>query len=186
MLNRLIQDLQELALAEAGALHIETQDVALDAVIEQIIVASQPSANNKQINLVTDLPDSMPFVLGDQRRIGQVLRNLINNAITHTPIQGEVYVTTDVFPNEIEVTVSNTGEGIAPEHLPYLFERFYRVDPSRNRATGGAGLGLAIVKNLVEAQGGRVRVYSVEGQGASFSFTVPRALTHALTPASVV
>ncbi|MEO1644752.1 MAG: ATP-binding protein [Chloroflexota bacterium] len=182
MLNRLIQDLQELALAEAGALYIETQDVSLDAVIEQVIVASQASANNKQINLTTELPDTMPSVLGDQRRIGQVLRNLINNAITHTPPEGDVRVTTDVYPNEIAVTVTNTGEGIAPEHLPYLFERFYRVDPSRNRATGGAGLGLAIVKNLVEAQGGRVNVNSEQGKGATFSFTIPRALERAPMP----
>lgn len=176
LLNRLIQDLQELALAEAGALQIEPQEIALNTIIEQAITASLPSAKKKNITLYSELPDNVPTVIADQRRVSQVLHNLVNNAITHTPIDGTVRVTADVFPNEVEVTVSDTGIGIDAEHLPYLFERFYRADPSRNRATGGAGLGLAIVKNLVEAQGGRVQVDSVKGEGASFSFTLPRQI----------
>lgn len=174
LLNRLIQDLQELALAEAGALNIEAQDLALETIVEQTISASLPSAKKKSIHLHSNLPAEVPPVIADQRRVAQILRNLINNAITHTPVQGDVYISADVFPNEVEITVRDTGDGIETEHLPYLFERFYRADPSRSRATGGAGLGLAIVKNLVEAQGGRVQVNSVKGNGAAFSFTLPR------------
>ncbi len=180
MLNRLILDLQELALAEAGALNIEPQEVAIESIVEQTITATLPTAKNKNITLISDLPDTMPVILGDQRRIAQILRNLINNAITHTPFDGEVRVSADIFPNEVEILVRDTGDGIDAEHLPYLFERFYRADPSRSRATGGAGLGLAIVRNLVEAQGGRVQVNSVKGKGATFSFTLPRYLMPSL------
>jgi signal transduction histidine kinase len=176
LLNRLIQDLQELALAEAGALHLETHEIDLCTVIEQSIAASLASAKSKTVKLYSQLPDELPPVIADQRRVTQILHNLINNAITHTPPNGEVRISAEVFPNELEIFVTDTGEGIDAEHLPYLFERFYRADPSRSRATGGAGLGLAIVKNLVEAQGGRVQVDSIKGKGATFSFTLPRQL----------
>jgi signal transduction histidine kinase len=176
LLNRLIQDLQELALAEAGALKVETQELDLKTVIEQSIVASLASAKSKGVNLQAELPADLPSVMADQRRVSQILHNLINNAITHTTSAGKISITAEVFPNELEVYVSDTGEGIDAEHLPYLFERFYRADPSRSRATGGAGLGLAIVKNLVEAQGGRVQVDSIKDKGSTFSFTLPRCI----------
>ncbi|MEM9952274.1 MAG: ATP-binding protein [Chloroflexota bacterium] len=182
MLNRLIQDLQELALAEAGALKIESQEMAVESLIDQTIVATLASAKAKNIRLASDLPNELPIVYADQRRVGQILRNLVNNAIIHTPPNGDVTVSAEIFPNEIEVRVSDTGDGIDAEHLPYLFERFYRADPSRSRATGGAGLGLAIVKNLVEAQGGHVGVESVKGKGATFSFTLPRQVMPSINP----
>ncbi|MDQ7035373.1 MAG: sensor histidine kinase [Anaerolineae bacterium] len=102
------------------------------------------------------------------------MRNLINNAIRHTPPTGQVRVSAEVYANEVEISVADTGEGIDAQNIPFLFERFWRSDPSRNRLTGGAGLGLAIVKQLVEAQGGRVQVESVRGKGSTFSFTLPR------------
>jgi signal transduction histidine kinase len=173
MLNRLIQDLQELALAEAGALHLETQPIIIEDVVEQTLSASQANASSKQIKLIAELPPDLPPVRGDQRRVAQVLRNLINNAITYTPPTGEIRVLAELQHDEIVVLVKDTGEGIESEHLPYLFERFYRVDPSRSRSTGGAGLGLAIVKKLIEAQGGRVQVDSIRGNGTTFSFTLP-------------
>lgn len=175
-LNRLIQDLQELALAEAGALRIELQEASINSIVEQTITATLAAARSKNIRLLSELPDNTPIVYADQRRVGQILRNLINNAITYTPARGEVIVSADIFPNEVEIIVRDTGEGIDPEHLPYLFERLYRADPSRSRATGGAGLGLAIVKKLVEAQGGQVQVDSVKGKGTTFSFTLPRQI----------
>lgn len=177
LLNQLIQDLQELALAESGALHYEPQELDLKQLVEQTITASNANANQKQVQLKTSLPEDIPLVFADQQRVSQVLRNLINNAILHTPPEGVVQVSSEIFPNEVEIIVSDTGEGIDAEHLPYLFERFYRADPSRNRATGGAGLGLAIVKNLIEAQGGHVQVDSIKGEGATFSFTLPRFAT---------
>lgn len=174
LLYRLIQDLQELALAEAGQLHIEKQELSLEDLVEQSMSALQPSATQKSIQLYSNLPPDMPLVSADQRRVTQILHNLINNAITHTPNGGKVGVSAEVYPTEIEISVRDTGEGIDAEHLPYLFERFYRADPSRSRATGGAGLGLAIVKQLVGAQGGRVQVESIKGKGATFTFTLPR------------
>lgn len=174
LLNHLIQDLQELALAEAGALDYEIQPVALDDLVEQTIAMLQPSASDKQIQLCSQLPPQIPTVKADQRRVAQVLRNLVNNAIRHTPQTGQVRVFAEVYANEVEISVNDTGDGIDAQNIPFLFERFWRADPSRNRSTGGAGLGLAIVKQLVEAQGGRVQVESVKGKGSTFSFTLPR------------
>jgi signal transduction histidine kinase len=123
----------------------------------------------------------------DHQRIGQVLGNLLSNALTHTPSGGEVAIVARRCPepsrravegakdSEVAITVRDTGEGISPEHLPYIFERFYRADKSRSRATGGTGLGLSIAKQLVEAHGGRISVESQMGQGAIFTFTLPVA-----------
>ncbi len=104
-----------------------------------------------------------------------MLRNLLVNAATHTPAGGRVDVQAVAEPGIVRVTVSDTGPGVAADHLPHLFDRFYRADPSRTRATGGAGLGLAIVKSIVEAHGGEVGVASDPGHGARFWFTLPVA-----------
>lgn len=174
MLHGLVTDLQELALAEAGQLHYEKQAVQLSQVIAQIFGALQPAAQHKFIHLQAELPPHLPPVVADERRLSQVLRNLINNAIVHTPPQGTVTISARSTPNFVHVHVSDTGVGIEAEHLPFVFERFYRADPSRSRATGGAGLGLAIVKKLVEAQGGEVSVTSIMGKGTTFAFSMPR------------
>jgi len=111
----------------------------------------------------------------DPTRIGQVLRNLLGNAITATSKGGRIEISAHVERDFVHVFVTDTGRGMAPEHVAQVFERFYRVDPSRARATGGAGLGLAIVKAIVEAHGGAVTVTSELGQGTSFRFTLPVA-----------
>jgi signal transduction histidine kinase len=131
-----------------------------------------------------ELPADLPSVDADAERVGQVLRNLLNNAITHTPPGGVITVeattgdrpslTNDYEPSVV-VRVRDNGAGIAAEHLPLIFERFFRADPARARATGGAGLGLTIVKQLVEAHGGRVWAASAPGAGATFIFTLPVA-----------
>jgi signal transduction histidine kinase len=99
----------------------------------------------------------------------------LNNAIHYTPEGGEIIITSQHTDDFIEISVQDTGSGISPEHLPHIFERFYRADQSRSRKTGGAGLGLAIVKHLVEAQGGQVSAVSQPGQGTTISFTLPVA-----------
>jgi two-component system sensor histidine kinase BaeS len=105
-----------------------------------------------------------------------VVRNLLANALAYTPAGGCITVSAEARGGELTVRVDDTGPGIAAEHVPNLFERFYRVDSSRARATGGAGIGLAVVKQLVEAHGGVVGVRSVVGTGTTFSFTLPLAL----------
>jgi two-component system sensor histidine kinase BaeS len=137
--------------------------------------AARGQAAAKGIALQVDLPADLPLVDVDHQRIGQVLGNLLSNALTHTPSGGEVVISARARESKVEVSVSDTGEGIPLEHLPYIFERFYRADKSRSRTTGGTGLGLAIAKQLVEAHGGRIGVQSQIGQGAIFTFTLPVA-----------
>jgi signal transduction histidine kinase len=175
LLHRLIEDLQALALAEAGQLRLRCEPVDLHAVINQAINASQPQVASKQLALKVDAPPDLPLVQADSERIGQVLRNLLINAITHTPRQGRIEIRARSTGVEVEVIVKDSGPGIEPEQAANIFERFYRVDRSRARSTGGAGLGLAIVKQLVSAHGGRVWVESTAGQGAVFIFTLPLA-----------
>lgn len=173
LLNNLIQDLQDLALAEAGQLRYLKQPLALHSVVEQTVTMLQPGVSERQISLSACLPDNLPPVYADEKRVGQILRNLLNNAMTHTPEKGTIEVTACARKTEVEVSVKDNGEGIDEEHLTRIFERFYRVDPSRSRATGGAGLGLAIVKKLVEGHGGQVQVESQPGKGSTFTFTLP-------------
>jgi len=175
LLNRLVDDLQELALAEARQLRLERRPVALASIVDNAVEAARPRATAKGIKLQVHLPEDLPLVDVDPQRIGQALGNLLSNALTHTPSGGEVVIAAQARGTEVEVSVSDTGEGIPPEHLPYIFERFYRVDKSRSRATGGTGLGLAITKQLVEAHGGRIEVESEVGRGTRFTFTLPRA-----------
>ena len=175
LLNRLVDDLQELALAEAGQLRLERRPVAAADLINRAMEAARAQAGANGIALRADLPADLPLVNVDPQRIGQVLGNLLSNALTHTPPGGEIVVVTRPGESEVELTISDTGEGIPAEHLSYIFERFYRADRSRSRATGGTGLGLAIAKQLVEAHGGRIEVESEVGRGTLFTFTLPVA-----------
>ncbi|MCR4406989.1 MAG: ATP-binding protein [Anaerolineae bacterium] len=174
-LNRLVDDLQELSLAEAGKLRIQRQPVALSDVVHRAIEAFGARAQAGEIELRIDLPEDLPLVDVDPQRIGQVLRNLLDNALTHTSPGGEIVIAAHADSQWVVVSVQDTGSGIAPEDLPYVFERFYRADKSRSRATGGTGLGLSIAKQLVEAHGGRIEVQSTVGQGTRFTFTLPVA-----------
>lgn len=173
LLNRLIEDLQDLALAEAGQLRLQREQVDLRAVIDQAVSAMQHQAAGKKISLSIDVRLDLASVTADSERVGQVLRNLLANAITYTPPEGRIDICARSIGAEAEVTVTDTGPGIAPEHLPFVFERCYRADDSRARSTGGAGLGLAIVKQLVEAQGGRVWAKSEPGKGSCFGVVFP-------------
>ena len=139
------------------------------------MAAAHGQATAKSIALRLELPAELPLVEADPQRIEQVVGNLLSNALAHTASGGEIVCAAQMRGGQVEVTVRDTGEGIPPEHLPYIFERFYRVDRSRSRATGGAGLGLAIVKQLVEAHGGQIRVESEVGRGTQFTFTLPVA-----------
>ena len=174
-LNRLVADLQELALAEAGQLPLVQEEVVLADAVVSAVEAFASKATAQDLSLEFRVPESLPLVLADRARLGQVFRNLLANAFAHTPPGGRVSVDATVSGNDVAVSVRDTGSGIAPEHLPYVFDRFYRADAARARATGGAGLGLAIVKHLVEAQGGRISAASQPGAGTTLTFTLPRA-----------
>ncbi len=175
LLTRLVDDLQELALADAGQLKLARHEAGLPEIVRQAAAGFEHEATAKGLSLRTELPADLPCVYVDAQRIGQVLRNLIENALAHTPAGGEITIFARRVGAHVEVSVRDTGTGIAPEHLPYVFERFYRADPSRARSTGGAGLGLTIVKKLVEAHGGEARVESEPGKGSTFTFTLPVA-----------
>ena len=136
------------------------------------MVGVQAQATAKGVSLSVDLGDELPLVSIDAHRIGQVLRNLLENAVAHTAKGDAIMVTARQQDDYLEVTVTDTGEGIPSEELPNIFERFYRVDKSRARVTGGTGLGLTIAKRLVEAHGGKIEAHSEPGKGSRFSFIV--------------
>jgi len=173
LLQRLVDDLQDLALAEAGQLRLHAEAVVLGDEVQRALGLHAARAAATGVTLSTAIPPALPGARADRVRLAQVLRNLLENAVTHTPRGGHVIVSARVEGTDVAVTVRDDGTGIAPEHLPHVFDRFYRADPSRARTTGGAGLGLAIVKQLVEAQGGRVRAESMPGAGSTFTFTLP-------------
>ena len=175
LLNRLIEDLQELALAEAGQLKLERQPIHIADILEKAVVLVEPQARKKGVRVECDVPQDLPVVDADAGRMVQVMRNLLNNAITATPPGGEICVTAREIDSIVEVSVRDNGSGIEPEHIPFIFERFYRPDKSRARKTGGAGLGLAIVKQLVEAHGGEIGIQSEVGRGTTVTFTSPVA-----------
>jgi signal transduction histidine kinase len=175
LLNRLVDDLQELAMAEAGQLKLVRQPVNLKVVAEKAVQSLIAQAAEKDVSMEIYLPDDLPLVEADAERLGQVLRNLLKNAIINTPSGGKITIQARIDDSQVEVSVQDNGLGISAEHLPYVFERFYRVDQSRARTTGGAGLGLAIVKQLVEAQGGQIGIDSQVNVGTRITFTSPIA-----------
>ena len=172
LLARLVDDLQTLSVAEAGKLALDRAAVSLRDLAEGAIEGMRATAAARGVAFHNRIGD-LPPVLADATRIAQVLRNLLANALTHTPEGGSIELAGTATNGHVQVAVTDTGAGIAPEHLPHVFERFYRADPSRARATGGAGLGLAIVRSIVEAHGGTIGVTSELGRGATFRFSLP-------------
>lgn len=173
LLSRLIEDLRLLSLAQTGQLPLDKTSVDVGGLVEGVVDDFRPLADSKQVSLETDLGDSLPNVSVDRGRIGQVLANLISNALRYVPDSGRIAVSAASVNGSVEMSVSDNGSGISDEDLPHLFDRFYRADPSRARSAGGSGLGLAIAKELVEAHGGSIRVESNVGKGSRFSFTIP-------------
>jgi len=188
-LQRLVNDLQELSRVEAGAFELERRPLAVADLIRQTATRLRPQFEEKGVNLTLDIPADLPPVLADEDRIGQVLLNLVGNALQYTPDGGTVGVSVErggtllprnngpqVSDSQLVVTICDTGIGIPADHLPHLFTRFYRVDKSRSRAGGGSGIGLTIARHLVEAHGGRIWADSEgERQGSRFSFSLPAA-----------
>ncbi|MCX8250565.1 MAG: HAMP domain-containing sensor histidine kinase [Dehalococcoidia bacterium] len=176
-LSALVEDLRLLALVEAGNLRLELTNADISELVSNAAEAFRPRAVDRSIKLEVTVSVGMPGTRLDPTRIRQVVSNLIENAITHTPDGGRVVVNVSPTTHTVAaiISVSDTGTGISPEDLPHVFDRFYRVDPSRNRGTGGAGLGLTIVKRLVEVHGGQVEVSSVFGSETTFTVQIPFA-----------
>jgi signal transduction histidine kinase len=174
-LTGLVEDLRLLSLADAGGLALQSETIDLAALLATVLASWRSHAQSRGLTL--QLHPSIPDVQipGDQSRLAQVFNNLISNAIQYTPTGGAITLNATIRATEVCCTVTDTGPGISADALPYLFERFYRADPSRNRATGGSGLGLSIAKRLVELHSGRIWVESVVGQGTTFFVALPLA-----------
>jgi two-component system sensor histidine kinase BaeS len=176
-LGRLVDDLQELSRVEAGAFPLDLQPVAPSSLVSAVIERLRHQFDEKGVALVSAVPPDLPPVLVDEDRIGQVLVNLVGNALAYTSPGGRVEVAACLDGKQVQFSVSDDGIGISAEHLPHLFERFYRVDKSRaRRAGGGSGIGLTIARHLVEAHAGRIWAESEgEGRGSRILFVLPSA-----------
>ncbi|MDP2948607.1 MAG: ATP-binding protein [Chloroflexota bacterium] len=172
-LSRLIDDLRTLSLAAEGQLQLHRHPADVGELARRVVAEMEAGARERQIALCVEAPEGLPRPILDSDRIGQVLRNLIDNALRHSAAGGSVRVNVRAAEERVIVSVADAGAGVAPEELPHVFDRFYRADSSRARATGGSGLGLAIVKQLVEAHGGQVWAESELGRGSVFSFALP-------------
>ncbi|MEH0422874.1 sensor histidine kinase [Streptomyces sp. B21-083] len=182
-LQHLINDLQDLGAADAGALRLHRKPVRVDELLGQVASAHQGLAETAGVALTVPAPPPdaphPPLLDADPVRLRQAVSNLLSNAVRHTPPGGTVTLRSYVTEagGELAVEVSDTGSGIPAGDLPYVFDRFWRAEKSRNRSTGGSGLGLAIVLKLAEAHGGTVEVASTEGEGATFTLRLPTAET---------
>lgn len=171
--GHLVDDLQDVALAEAGQLRLTIEPVDLTHLLANVVAAARDTARRRAVELVEE-SDRETVVAGDAVRLRQVFANLVHNALRHTPRGGTVRLAVETRDDAwARVTVTDTGEGIAAEHLPHIFDRFYRTDRARSRESGGTGLGLAICKHFVEAHGGSIEVTSEPGRGSTFVIVLP-------------
>ncbi len=175
-MERLVRDLRQLSRAEAGQLPMDVTSISPGDVVNRAAGRMRPLFDEKGVELATGKVGDPPPVLADADRVIQVLTNLLDNALRHTPPGGRVTIEVGAEAGGVAFAVADNGEGIAPEHLPRVFERFYRADRSRSRAAGGSGVGLSISRALVGAMGGGIRAESRGvGRGATFRFTLPAA-----------
>ncbi|GAA4899818.1 ATP-binding protein [Streptomonospora salina] len=172
LLQRIIDDLQELALADAGKLQLFLEPVDAGDLVEQAVARHRLRTESAGPSLVTDIGGEIPLV-ADRARMLQVIGNLVSNALCYTSAPGSITVRARKSDDAAVIEVGDTGTGIAPEHLPYVFDRFWRAEESRSRHSGGSGLGLAIIRDLVELHDGGVTVASTLGEGTVFTIRLP-------------
>jgi len=173
-MHRLVDDLLDLSRIESGRWQPDPERVDVRGLADEAWAAFADRARERRIQFTTAV-GNVRYVTADSEALRQVLTNLLDNALRHTPPGGRITVSLEPAPGGVTVSVADTGSGIAPEHLPRIFERFYRADPGRSREEGGTGLGLAIVKHLVEAHGGRVEAHSSLGRGTTIRMFFPEA-----------
>ncbi len=171
-LTEIIDNLLDMSQIEAGALRIEKEPTQLRALIREVVDAMRMRTEAHWF--VVDLPNELPRVMADPRRVRQVIRNLLENAVKYSK-GGQITVSCQVQGDYVVVSVSDQGEGISPQYLSKIFDRFFQVDGKSTRRLGGSGLGLSISRGIVQAHGGRVWAESVVGQGSTFRFTLPVA-----------
>ncbi len=173
-LGRLVDDLQQVSRAEAHQLDLHPAPVPPGKLVQNAVNAARPAYAAKNVALKSEIQPHLPAVEVDAERIAEVLANLLTNALRHTPPGGTVKASVGQQADRIEIVVADNGEGIAAEHVDRVFERFYRIDPARARASGGTGIGLAIVRAIIEAHGGTVLASSEGlGRGATFTLRLP-------------
>ncbi len=172
-LSVLIDDLFQMAQLDTGGIPLDIAESSLSDLISDTLESFSELASRQGVKLEGSVDHNVDPVMMDTQRIGRVLNNLIGNAIRHTPVDGHVYVRATRTNLGVEVSVSDSGEGIRAEDLPHVFESFYRSEKSRSRSTGGAGLGLAISRGIVQAHGGVINVQSEWGHGSLFTFSLP-------------
>jgi two-component system, OmpR family, sensor histidine kinase BaeS len=184
-LNRLVDDLQRVSRAEAHQLDLNPASTQPVELVEAVARAARPAYTAKGVTLDTHIEPSLPQVVIDRERIAEALANVLANALRHTPTGGSVDVRASQPERDfVDIAVADNGDGIASEHLDRIFERFYRADPARSRATGGTGIGLAIVRAILEAHGGTVAATS-EGTGRGATFTLRLPIHSPMTAAGV-
>lgn len=174
VLQRVIDDLQDLAAADAGTLRLHREPVRADELLHQVAAAHRVAADTAGVTLRTSA-EGTPWLDADPVRMRQALGNLVSNALRHTPADGTVTLAARRDGDDVALSVTDTGTGIAPADLPYVFERFWRAEKSRSRRTGGSGLGLPIVRHLVAAHQGTVEAASEPGAGSVFTLRLPAA-----------
>ncbi len=172
-LARLTEDLLKLSQMDAERLELELRPVSVAQLVESCYETARHRAGEKELNLSLDVPEGLPNVSGDARRLQEVLQNLLDNAIQYTLPDGNIVLSAETRNDEVIFTVADTGIGIPQADQPRIFERFYRVDVARSREAGGTGLGLSIAKHLIEGHGGRIWVESEVGVGSKFHVSVP-------------
>jgi signal transduction histidine kinase len=172
LLTRLVEDLRTLALAEAGQLPLNKRPADLAALLRETLASFESQATAQQVTLQSEIAADLPSIEIDPDRVRQTIGILISNALRYTPSQGSITVTARSDRTSVTIEVTDTGSGIAPADLPYVFERFYRADKSRSRESGGSGLGLAIARSIVEAHGGSIAARSEAGHGTTISLVL--------------
>ncbi|MBD3272605.1 MAG: PAS domain-containing protein [Elusimicrobia bacterium] len=174
-LARLIEDLLYLSKIESGKLLLATKPCPIQPLIERALQVLHHDIKKKSIIINNEIPENLPPVNADDDRLGQVLMNLLDNAVKYNNQNGTITISVDELSDYFRFTITDTGIGIPSQNLPRLFERFYRVDKARSRELGGTGLGLSIVKHIIQAHNGQIFVQSELNKGSSFSFTIPKS-----------